>query len=71
VVVWNDHDRSYLEKEVQRVMADVRRGSPRWWTLACWVVPPLGALAGLWSWYRMRGVQLQWEEEKKRAKAKL
>jgi dephospho-CoA kinase len=71
VVVWNDHDRSYLEKEVQRIMLDVRRESPRWWTFACWIVPPLGALAGLWSWYRMRKVQLQWEEEKKKAKAKL
>ncbi|KAH7079557.1 dephospho-CoA kinase-domain-containing protein [Paraphoma chrysanthemicola] len=71
VVVWNDHDRPHLEKEIQKVMQDVRRRSPRWWTLACWVLPPLAAVAGLWSWYRMRKVQQQWEEEKKRAKAKL
>lgn len=71
VVVWNDHDREHLEKEVQRVMDDVRARSPRWWGFLLWVCPPLGALAGLWSWYRMRGVQLQWEEEKKREKAKL
>jgi len=28
-------------------------------------------MAGLWSWYKMRNVQLQWEQEKKREKAKL
>jgi dephospho-CoA kinase len=71
VVVWNDHDRSHLEIEIHKIMQDVRRQSPRWWTFACWIMPPLGALAGLWSFYRMRKVQLQWEEEKKRAKAKL
>jgi len=71
VVVWNDHDRAYLEGEVKRIMGDVRRGSPVWWTMCCWVVPPLGVVAGLWSWWRMRAVQLRWEEEKRRAKAKL
>lgn len=71
VVVWNDGDRRFLEGEVERVMRDVRRRSPRWWGLLLWICPPLGGLAGLWSWYRMRAVQLRWEEEKKREKAKL
>ncbi|KAL5114747.1 Dephospho-CoA kinase cab5 [Pleosporales sp. CAS-2024a] len=70
VVVWNDGDRAHLENEVKRVMMDVRRRSPGWWTTACWAVPPLGVLAALWSWYRMRKVQLQWEEEEKKKKAK-
>jgi dephospho-CoA kinase len=71
VVVWNDKDRAHLEGEVHGVMRDLRRRSPRWWTAACWVVPPLGVVAGLWSWWRMRRVQMQWEEEKRRTKAKL
>jgi len=71
VVVWNDHDRSYLEKEIQRVMQDVRNNSPRWWSFLLWAFPPFGAMAGALSWYRMRNVQLQWEQEKKREKAKL
>ena len=71
VVVWNDHDRSYLEKEIQRVMQDVRSNSPRWWSFLLWVNPLFGALAGMLSWYKMRNVQLQWEEQKKREKAKL
>ncbi len=71
VVVWNDKDREYLTKEIQRVMQEVRGGSPRWWTFLCWICPPLGALAGLASWYRMKQVQLDWENEKKKEKAKL
>jgi dephospho-CoA kinase len=69
--VWNDHDKAHLEKEVQRVMADLRQRSPRWWSLMLWVCPPLGALAGLWSWYRMRRVQREWDAMKKTEKAKL
>lgn len=71
VVVWNDHDRSFLEKEIQRVMTEVRKGSPRWWSFLLWVCPPLGAMAGLLSWYKMKKVQEQWEAEKKKEKAKL
>ncbi|KAL6704390.1 Dephospho-CoA kinase cab5 [Coniothyrium glycines] len=71
VVVWNDHDRSYLEQEIQRVMAEVKKGSPRWWSFLLWVFPPFGAMAGLWSWYKMKKVQEQWEAEKKKEKAKL
>jgi dephospho-CoA kinase len=71
VVVWNDHDRKHLEIEVHKVMQDVRSRSPQWWSFLLWVLPPLGAVAGLWSMYKMRGVQLQWEQEKKREKAKL
>lgn len=71
VVVWNDSDRAHLEKEIQRVMKDVRGRSPRWWSLLLWVFPPAGLVAGLWSWWKMRAVQLRWEHEKKREKAKL
>ncbi|KAF2125350.1 CoaE-domain-containing protein [Dothidotthia symphoricarpi CBS 119687] len=71
VVVWNDGGREELEGQIQGVMRDLRSGSPRWWSTLLWVCPPLGAVAGLWSWYRMRGVQLKWEEEKKREKSKL
>jgi dephospho-CoA kinase len=71
VVVWNDHDRKHLEIEVHKVMQDVRSRSPQWWSFLLWVFPPLGAVAGLWSMYKMRGAQLQWEREKKCEKAKL
>ncbi|KAL1601887.1 Dephospho-CoA kinase cab5 [Nothophoma quercina] len=71
VVVWNDGDRDHLEREVKRVMDDVRRRSPWWWGKLLWVLPPLGLVSGLWSWWNMRRVQLSWEEMKKKEKAKL
>jgi dephospho-CoA kinase len=63
VVVWNDGDKEQLTKDVARVMQDIRRRSPKWWSFLLWAVPPLAALAGLVSWYKMRKVQLSWEEE--------
>ncbi|KAF2021409.1 dephospho-CoA kinase-like protein [Aaosphaeria arxii CBS 175.79] len=71
VVVWNDGGKEELEREVQRVMQEVRRASPAWWTFLCWVVPPLGVASGLLSWWKMKRVQESWEEEQRKEKAKL
>ncbi|KAF2269428.1 CoaE-domain-containing protein [Lojkania enalia] len=70
VVVWNDKDKEHLENEVERVMRDVRKGSPKWWSFLLWVCPPLAVMSGLLSWWKMRKVQLEWEEEKKKEKTK-
>lgn len=70
-VLWNDGDKETLERDVERVMQDIRRQSPGWWTFLCWALPPVGALAGLVSWWRMKRVQETWEEEKRRERAKL
>lgn len=71
VVVWNDGDRAKLEKDIEKVMQRVRRGSPKWWSLLLWVCPPLAGVVGVISWWRMRRVQIEWEEERKRERAKL
>jgi len=71
VVVWNDGGKEELEKEVASVMEKVRKGSPRWWSTLLWVCPPLAAMVGVVSWWKMKKIQAQWEEEKKREKAKL
>lgn len=71
VVVWNDGGKEELEREVGRVMEEVRRRSPRWWGTLLWVCPPIAAVVGLWSWWRMRAVQKSWEEEKRKEKARL
>jgi dephospho-CoA kinase len=71
VVVWNDGGKEDLEKEVASVMEKVSKGSPRWWSTLLWVCPPLAAMVGLVSWWKMKKIQAQWEEEKKREKAKL
>ena len=71
VVVWNDSGKEELEKEIRRVMDEVRRASPAWWSTLLWVLPPVGAVVAVVSWWRMRRVQMVWEEEKRREKAKL
>ncbi|KAL1593812.1 Dephospho-CoA kinase cab5 [Paraconiothyrium brasiliense] len=71
VVVWNDGGKKELEKEVQRVMGEIRAKSPAWWSFLLWACPPVAVVAAGVSWYRMRGVQLTWEAEKRREKAKL
>lgn len=71
VVVWNDHGREELEREVARVMEQVKKASPRWWSFLLWVCPPLAAGAALLSWWKMKKVQETWEEEKRKEKAKL
>jgi dephospho-CoA kinase len=71
VVVWNDGGKEDLERNVGKVMEDIRRRSPRWWGFLLWVCPPLAALSGLVSWWKMKRVQESWEEEKKQEKAKL
>ena len=71
LVVWNDGDKSVLERDIAKVMEQVRRGSPQWWSMLLWVCPPLAGVVGVISWWRMRSVQIEWEEERKRGKAKL
>jgi len=71
VVVWNDSGKEVLEREVQRIMQEVRRASPRWWSFLLWICPPLAAGVATLSWWRMRRVQLAWQAEKNRKKAKL
>ncbi|KAF9737377.1 hypothetical protein PMIN06_001220 [Paraphaeosphaeria minitans] len=71
VVVWNDGGKEELEKDVRRVMREIRERSPAWWSFLLWACPPVAALAAGVSWYRMRGVQLAWEAEKRSEKAKL
>ena len=71
VVVWNDGDKDDLKREVDRVMAVVRRGSPRWWGWLLLLCPPLAGIVGGWSYVRMWWIKREWERRKKMEKAKL
>ena len=71
VVVWNDRDKESLKREVDRVMAEVRRSSPQWWAWLLLLAPPLAGIMGMYSFLRNRRVQLQWKAEKNQQKAKL
>jgi dephospho-CoA kinase len=71
VVVWNDGGKEDLERDVAKVLQDIRRRSPVWWTFLCWALPPVGLLSGLVSWWKMKKVQESWEEEKRKERARL
>lgn len=71
VVVWNDGDKEDLKRQVDRVMMQVRQGSPQWWAWMLLLFPPLAVVSGGWSFVRSWVVKRRWEQEKAREKAKL
>ncbi|KAI9760421.1 MAG: hypothetical protein M1835_000178 [Candelina submexicana] len=70
-VIWNDGGRGEVEAEVVRVMEAVRKGSPKWWALVVWVLPPLAVMVGMWNLGFMWWEGRNWNEEKRREKLKL
>ncbi|KAL9084530.1 MAG: hypothetical protein Q9165_008033 [Trypethelium subeluteriae] len=69
-VVLNDGSKEQLKIEVERVMEEVRRRSPKWWNwLLLW--PPMGIMAASRSFLHSWSMQSQWEEDKRKDKAKL
>lgn len=71
VVVWNDSGKDELRREIDRVMSEVSRQSPRWWAWLLLLCPPLAGLAGTWSYYRGQAINKSWKEHELQAKAKL
>jgi dephospho-CoA kinase len=71
VVVWNDGGKEELKKELDKVMKEVSRASPRWWSWLLLLCPPLAGLAGMWNFYRGRVMKRKWEEDELQVKAKL
>ena len=49
VVVWNDGDRTDLEREVKLAMGRISRASPRWWAWLLLLVPPVGMGVAVWN----------------------
>lgn len=71
VVVWNDGDKADLERDLGRVMAEIRRSSPTWWAWLLLLVPPAACLAGVWTYIRNQKINDKWREGELKAKAKL
>ena len=71
VVVWNDAGKEELEREVARVMAEVRRRSPVWWGWILLLCPPAAVASAVLSMVRSWMVQRRWEREKRRERARL
>lgn len=71
VVVWNDGEREDLEREMARVVGELRRRSPGWWSTCLWLCPPLAVGVGVWGLVMNWRAAKQWETEEAREKAKL
>jgi dephospho-CoA kinase len=71
VVVWNNEGKEELKREVDRVMKEVSRASPRWWAWLLLLCPPMAGLAGMWTYYRGRAMKRKWDEEELQVKSKL
>lgn len=71
VVVYNDGGKEDLRKELERVMAQVSRSSPRWWAWLLLLCPPLAGMASVWSYYRGQVINTRWKDSELAAKAKL
>ncbi|KAI9712452.1 MAG: hypothetical protein M1820_001665 [Bogoriella megaspora] len=69
-VVWNDGSKEDTRREVDRVIAEIKERSPRWWS---WLMlfPPAGTTAALWSFLTSWRMQKAWTDAKLREKAKL
>lgn len=71
VVVWNDEGKEELSRELKRVMEEVQKRSPRWWSWLLLLCPPFAGLAGFWSWMRNRRINAEWKQTELRERAKL
>jgi dephospho-CoA kinase len=71
VVVWNDGDKEQLKAELEGVMKEVRKGSPKWWAWLLLLCPPLAGLAGAWNYYMGTVINKKWKAQELQDKAKL
>jgi dephospho-CoA kinase len=71
VVVWNDGGKEELKVELHKVMEGLQGRSPRWWAWLLLLCPPLGGLAGVWTYWRNMAINKEWKRGELQAKAKL
>ena len=71
VVVWNDKESDELQREVRKGMDEVRVGSPAWWAMLLWLLPPLGMFIAFETMLRSALARKTWLLEKQREKARL
>jgi len=71
VVVYNDGEKEDLRRDLETVMREVSRASPRWWAWLLLFWPPLAGIAGVWSYYRVQGINRRWREQELQAKTNL
>lgn len=62
IVVWNDGDKADLQNEVRKVVKVIAASSPRWWSWALLLAPPLGCAAALWNLALNFAIRKRWEK---------
>ena len=71
MVIWNDHSKEDLQRELETLIKDVQRGTPLWWARFLWLFPPLAVMVGLWnvwkSWRAKRSWGRQHDDQKTKA----
>jgi dephospho-CoA kinase len=70
-VVWNDGDTDHLKAELERVVGECRKVSPRWWSWMLLFMPPLAATVGIWSVMRAWVERRKWQAMQDKERAKL
>ena len=71
VIVWNDGDKSDLEREVRKAVGTISGTSPRWCAWCLLLAPPLGVGAAVWNMAVNFVTQKNWEKRATEEKAKL
>jgi dephospho-CoA kinase len=71
IVLWNDGDKSQLEREVHQAVKDIRDSSPRWWASLLLLVPPIGVTFAVWNLVVNFRTRKSWERHIKGQHAKL
>ena len=69
VVVLNDGNRDDLKNEISRVMNELKKTSPVWWSLICLFMPPVGITAAALTVIRNWITQQAWTNQMAREKA--
>lgn len=70
-VVWNDGNKDDLKEQMDKVMRQLKRSSPRWWAWALLSCPPLSIGAALWTFAANWLTKRRWESGDGHVKAKL
>ena len=70
IVVWNDGAKDTLEKEIEKIIIEIKRRRPNWWAWLL-VLTPLGAFIALWNVLRALWRKKEWEHAQRQEKLKL
>ncbi|KAI6246749.1 hypothetical protein HI914_05096 [Erysiphe necator] len=69
MIIYNDSDIQELNREVERVISQIKRSHPQWWTYLLWIFPPFACCVGFWHLGRSWLLNRQWKLQEDHTKA--